>query len=152
MKLRMLNGSHSTLAYLGYLAGHQYVADAIGDPPFRNLIQGLMTDEVMPTLPMPRAELENYRDDLLARFANPALKHRTWQIAFDGSQKLPQRLLGTIRDRLKLGAPIPRLALGVAAWMRYVAGTDESGQPIDVRDPLAPRLRKLADEAGSEPD
>ena len=66
----------------------------------------------------------------------------------DGSQKLPQRFLGTIRDRLKAGAPIPRLALGVAAWMRYVTGTDEEGQPIDVRDPMSARLRSIADEAG----
>src|SRR5690606_21892450 len=70
MKLRMLNGSHSTMAYLGYLSGHQYVADAIGDAAIRTLIHGLMTDEVMPTLPMPRADLEAYRDALLARFSN----------------------------------------------------------------------------------
>src|SRR5690606_12891464 len=85
MKLRMLNGSHSTLAYLGYLAGHQYVADAIADPAIRRLVDRLMSEEVMPTLPMPRADLEAYRDRLLARFANPALQHRTWQIAMDGS-------------------------------------------------------------------
>ncbi|HHY48640.1 MAG TPA: mannitol dehydrogenase family protein, partial [Alphaproteobacteria bacterium] len=145
MKLRMLNGSHSTMAYLGYLAGHEYVADAVGDPAFRRLIHGLMTEEVMPTLPMPRAELERYRDDLLARFANPALRHRTWQIAMDGSQKLPQRLLGTIRERLQAGQGINRLALGVAAWMRYVTGSDEKGGPIDVKDPLATRLRAIAD-------
>ena len=150
MKLRMLNGSHSTLAYLGYLAGHQYVADAIGDPAFRTLIHGLMTDEVMPTLPMVRSELERYRDDLLARFANPSLKHRTWQIAMDGSQKLPQRLLGTIRDRLAAGQGITRLALGVAGWMRYVTGIDEKGDAIDVKDPLAARLRTIADDAGRD--
>ena len=102
------------------------------------LIHGLMTEEVMPTLPMPRADLETYRDALLARFANPALKHRTWQIAMDGSQKPPQRLLGTIRDRPKAGEGGPGftcLALGVAARMRYVTGIDESGQPIEVKGP-----------------
>ena len=150
MKLRMLNGSHSTLAYLGYLAGYQYVAEAIGDPAFRGLIHDLMTDEVMPTLPMGRDELERYRNDLLARFANPALKHRTWQIAMDGSQKLPQRLLGTIRDRLAAGQGISRLALGVAGWMRYVTGIDEKGDAIDVKDPLATRLRTIADGAGGD--
>src|SRR6185295_4426203 len=77
-----------------------------------------------------------------------ALKHRTWQICMDGSQKLPQRLLGTIRDRLAANAPINRLAMGVAGWMRYVTGTDERGQPIDVRDPLSARLRAIADGAG----
>jgi fructuronate reductase len=152
MKLRMLNGSHSTMAYLGYLAGHQYVGEAVADPGIHQLIHGLMTDEVIPTLPMPRPDLEAYRDQLLARFANPALKHRTWQIAMDGTQKLPQRLLGTIRDRLAAGQPFTRLALGVAAWMRYVTGIDEAGQPIDVKDPLSARVRGLADEADANPD
>jgi len=150
MKLRMLNGSHSTMAYLGYLGGYQYVNEAIGDAGIRTLIHGLMTEEVMPTLPMPRAELEAYRDALLDRFANPALKHRTWQIAMDGSQKLPQRLLGTIRDRLAAGQGYTRLALGVAAWMRYVTGIDEQGGAIDVKDPHAGRLRTIADAAGRD--
>jgi len=151
MKLRMLNGSHSSMAYLGYLSGYQYVNEAIADPGIHQLIHGLMTEEAMPTLPMSRATLEAYRDQLLARFANPALKHRTWQIAMDGTQKLPQRLLGTIRDRLAAAQPFPRLALGVAAWMRYVTGIDEAGQPIDVKDPMAVRLREIADGAGQDP-
>jgi len=150
MKLRMLNGSHSTMSYLGYLGGYQYVNEAIADAGIKTLIHGLMTEEVMPTLPMDKAELAAYRDALLARFANPALKHRTWQIAMDGSQKLPQRLLGTIRDRLAAGAPFSRLALGVAAWMRYVTGIDEQGGAIDVKDPHAARLRAIADGAGRD--
>jgi fructuronate reductase len=150
MKLRMLNGSHSTIAYLGYLAGHQYVADAVSDSAFRDLIAALMTDEVMPTLGMERERIEAYRDRLLTRFANPALRHRTWQIAMDGSQKLPQRLLDTIRSRLRGHNRIERLALGVAGWMRYVTGIDENGATIEVRDPMAARLRAIADEAGRD--
>jgi len=149
MKLRLLNGSHSTLAYLGYLAGYETVADTMADPAFVRLIEGLMDEEVTPTLHMPPgADLASYKRALIERFRNPALKHRTWQIAMDGSQKLPQRLLGTVRDRLRDGAPIARLSLGVAAWMRYVTGIDEKGAPIDVRDPMAARLRELADRAG----
>ncbi len=151
MKLRMLNGSHSTMSYLGYLGGKQYVSEAIADPGLRALVHGLMTEEVMPTLPMDRADLESYRDALLARFANPALQHRTWQIAMDGSQKLPQRLLGTIRDRHAAGQGFSRLALGVAAWMRYVTGIDELGNAIDVKDPFAARLRAIADAAAGDP-
>jgi fructuronate reductase len=151
MKLRMLNGAHSTLAYLGYLAGHQFVSEVMEQPEFARLARDLMTNEVMPTLRMPGVDLLKYRDDLLSRFANPALKHRTWQIAMDGSQKLPQRLLGTIRDRLEAGQPISRLALGVAGWIRYVTGVDEAGRPIDVKDPLAARLRAIADGAKGEP-
>jgi fructuronate reductase len=152
MKLRMLNGSHSTLAYLGYLAGYQFVSEAIADPAFHALVYGLMTDEVIPTLPGGLGDLSAYRDALLARFANAALKHRTWQIAMDGSQKLPQRLLGTIRDRLSRGLPFSRAALGVAGWMRYVTGSDERGGEIDVRDPLAGRLAAIARAAEGVPE
>jgi fructuronate reductase len=153
MKLRLLNGSHSTLAYLGYLSGYETVADTMADPAFVRLIEGLMDEEVTPTLHMPPgADLAAYKRALIERFRNPALKHRTWQIAMDGSQKLPQRLLGTVRDRLREGAGISRLSLGVAAWMRYVTGIDEKGAPIDVRDPMAARLREIADGAGGSPE
>jgi fructuronate reductase len=151
MKLRMLNGSHSTLAYLGYLAGYQFVSEAIANPDFHALIHGLMSVEVMPTLPMDAGRLGRYRDALLERFDNPALKHRTWQIAMDGSQKLPQRLLGTIRDRLSNNQPVVRSALGVAAWMRYVTGVDEQGSPIDVKDPMSAQLRDIAESARRDP-
>ncbi|MBO6673939.1 MAG: mannitol dehydrogenase family protein [Rhizobiales bacterium] len=144
MKLRMLNGSHSTLAYLGYLAGDETVADTMADPSFKRLIGDLMTEEIKPTLSMPpEVDLIAYRDALLERFSNAALKHRTWQIAMDGSQKLPQRLLGTIRDRLDSGQSFDRLALGVAAWMRYALGADEQGNAIDVRDPMADDFAKI---------
>jgi len=149
MKLRLLNASHSCLAYLGVLAGYETVAEAVADPAFARFARRLMDEEVTPTLRMPAgAELAGYKAALLARFANPALHHRTRQIAMDGSQKLPQRLLATIRERLDAGAPFERLALGVAGWMRYVAGIDEAGRPIAVQDPLAGRLRELADNAG----
>src|SRR5690606_9319124 len=148
----MLNGSPSTLAYLGYLAGHEHVSDAIADPSFATLIHEMMTEEVMPTLDMPGVDLAAYRDQLLERFANPALKHRTWQIAMDGSQKLPQRLLGTIRDRIAADEEFFRLALGVAGWMRYIVGIDEKGENIDVRDPLALRLMAIAADAGTDPE
>lgn len=145
MKLGMLNGSHSTLAYLGYLAGDETVSDTMADPALRKLIHDLMTHEVMPTLSMPDdVDLPAYRDALLDRFSNTALKHRTWQIAMDGSQKLPQRLLGTIRDQLTARRTIATLSLGVAAWMRYACGTDEQGNGIDVRDPLADTFAQIA--------
>ncbi|MBV6658633.1 MAG: mannitol dehydrogenase family protein [Devosiaceae bacterium] len=146
MKLRMLNGSHSTLAYLGQLAGDETVADTMAEAPFRTLIHDLMTEEVMPTLTMPDGvDLPAYRDALLHRFSNPALRHRTYQIAMDGSQKLPQRLLGTVRDRLAGGHSFDRLALGVAAWMRFATGRREgSGEPYTVQDPMAERFADLA--------
>lgn len=153
MKLRLLNGSHSTLAYLGYLSGYQTVAEAMNDAALAHLISDLMEFESAPTLHMPSGtDVAAYRASLLARFRNPALKHRTWQIAMDGSQKLPQRLLGTARDRLNQGQAIERIALGVAAWMRYVTGVDERGEPIDVRDPLAARFKEIVAAAGCDTD
>lgn len=152
-KLRLLNGAHSTLAYLGYLAGYETISDAMADPAFASLARGLMDEEVTPTLAAHGVgDVTSYKQQLLDRFRNAALRHRTWQIAMDGSQKLPQRLLGTARERLAAGAPIARLALAVAGWMRYVAGVDERGLPIDVRDPLAARLKEIAAAAGPDPE
>ena len=124
----------------------------MADPSLRTLIHEFMTDEVMSTLPGGFCDLAVYRDALLERFGNPALRHRTWQIAMDGSQKLPQRLLGTIQQRLALGLPVRRAALGVAAWMRYVTGVDERGNKIDVRDPLASRLQGVSRSSDGRPD
>jgi len=149
-KLRLLNGSHSIIAYLGYLAGFDKVAEAM-QSPLAEFIKDLMVEEIAPTLPIIKGnDLNTYQAALLQRFRNPALKHRTWQIAMDGSQKLPQRLLGTIRDRLKHNGSIERLCLGVAAWMRYVYGQDEKGDKIDVRDPMAPIFAEIATKTGPD--
>ncbi|MBP7000507.1 mannitol dehydrogenase family protein [Amaricoccus sp.] len=148
MKLRMLNGTHSSLAYLGYLAGHETIAETVADPVFAGFVRGLWAGEIIPALtPPPGVDLGGYAAALFERYANPAIRHRTWQIAMDGSQKLPQRILGTIAESLAAGRPAPGLILAVAAWMRYVGGVDEKGAPIEVRDPLAERLRALSDGA-----
>ena len=145
MKLRLLNASHSTMAYLGYLAGYATIAQTIGDPAFARLVRALMDAEMTPTLSLPPGvDLTAYKDALIARFGNPALKHTTYQIAMDGSQKLPQRLLAPARRRLAAGQPIGRIALAVAGWMRYAAGVDEAGNPIAVQDPLADTLKQRA--------
>lgn len=143
MKLRMLNGSHSFLAYLGYLAGYQHINDCMGDPAYRQAAHRLMLDEQAPTLTVKEADLPGYADQLIARYANPALKHRTWQIAMDGTQKLPQRMLESVRWHLEHGGSYRLLALGVAGWMRYVSGVDDAGQPIEVKDPMAAQLREV---------
>ena len=151
MKLRLLNGAHSTLAYLGYLSGHETVAQASADPLIAALLRRLWA-EVIPTVPAPEGvDLHAYTQALLERFRNPAIRHRTWQIAMDGSQKLPQRLLGSIRDTLARGLPVDALCLGVAGWMRYVMGVDETGAPIEVKDPLAAEFRAVMEKAGRDP-
>ncbi|WP_299932466.1 mannitol dehydrogenase family protein [uncultured Pelagimonas sp.] len=153
MKLRCLNGTHSTLAYLGYLAGYQTIAETVADPAFAKLCEILWRDEIIPTVPEPEGEdLTAYCATLLARYRDTSIQHKTWQIAMDGSQKLPQRLLGTIRENLDKGVVPSGLCLAVAAWMRYVGGIDEKGQAIDVRDPLADRLKSVSDQANSAAD
>ena len=152
MKLRLLNGSHSTLAYLGYLAGHATIAQAAGDPLLGRLVARQMAEEIVPTLASPPGtDLAHYCATLLVRFRNPALPHRTAQVAMDGSQKLPQRLLGTVRDRLAGGGSIRHLTLAVAGWMRYAGGVDEHGARIDVADPLAARYAEIAAAAHGDP-
>jgi fructuronate reductase len=144
MKLRLLNGSHSSIAYLGQLAGWQTVADAIAAPELRAHISALM-DEVATTLTLPPSvNLHSYRDALLARFANPALRHRTAQIAMDGSQKLPQRLFTPALARIAAGQRAPRIALGVAAWLRFLQGRADDGSTLALDDPQADRLRTAA--------
>lgn len=145
MKLRMLNGSHSFLTYLGYLAGFQHISDCMQDSAFREAAYRLMMNEQAPTLRITNVDLSRYAASLIERFANPALKHRTWQIAMDGSQKLPQRMLEGIREHLARGSDWPLLALGVAGWMRYVSGVDDAGATIDIRDPLSEKIRLLVE-------
>lgn len=144
MKLRMLNGSHSFLAYLGYLGGYETIAETMTNPAYRKAALALMLDEQAPTLAMPEGtDLVKYAHLLIERFSNPALRHRTWQIAMDGSQKLPQRMLDPLRIHLANGGGYRHLILGVAAWMRYVGGVDEQGAAIEVVDPLAGEYQRI---------
>jgi len=153
MKLRLLNGAHSALAYLGFLGGCETIGDAVADGALCGLVARLWREEIIPVLPAPPGvDLGAYTDQLMARFANPAVRHRTWQIAMDGSQKLPQRLLDTVRERRAAGLAYPCLALVVAAWIRYVGGLDEQGRAIDVRDPLAAELQEALRSAGEDAD
>ncbi|PJI92350.1 fructuronate reductase [Yoonia maricola] len=136
MKLRMLNGAHSALAYLGSLAGFATVADAVADETVAAYLQVLWHEEIIPTLKVPPdTSLEDYAAALMSRFANPGIQHRLSQIAMDGSQKLPQRLLGTIEDRLAHGGRIDALLLALAGWIAYTANQSDDA------DPMAAKLR-----------
>ena len=138
LKLRMVNASHSALAYLAADAGVATVDAAMRMPHMRRYLQRLMRDEIAATLgDIPGVDLAAFQAQLLARFANPALAHQTHQIAMDGSQKIPQRWLGTVADRLARGQPLPLLALAIAAWLRYLAGSDEAGLAYSIHDPAA---------------
>jgi len=142
MKLRMLNGAHSALAYLGCLAGHVTVAEAVGDPVLSRFLHHLWSVEVAPGLrPPPGTDPAGYARVLHDRFANPAIRYLTEQVASDGSLKLPQRILAPLAENRAAGRPSAGLTLVVAAWIRYLAGRNEAGAPITVRDPLAGRLQ-----------
>lgn len=148
LKLRMINGTHSTLAYLGLIAGFATVDEIIAQPVLRHYIAALMHEEIEPTLPViPGLDLTVYRERLLKRYANSALQHSVYQIAMDGSQKLPQRLLDTIRDRICAGESIKRLALAVAAWFNYLRSVDDAGNTFEIQDPLAEKLSELRAQA-----
>ena len=137
-KLRMLNGAHSALAYIGLGRGHAYVHQAIADPAIRSVIESLMRDEAAPTIDAaPGQNLAAYADALLDRFANPALDHRLIQIAMDGSQKIPQRWLETLAWHQRRGTRCPSLLAAIDAWIAFLRG---GAFPID--DPLADRLRE----------
>ncbi len=142
-KLRLLNGAHSAVAYLGALSGHEHVHEAVAVPAFRAYVEALW-DEAQTTLnPPPGLDMAAYRAELMARFSNSALMHRTRQIAMDGSQKLPQRLLAGAAERLAADQGIEAMALGVAAWMRWQEGVTEQGETVVVDDPLASRIAEL---------
>ena len=149
-KLRLLNGVHSTLAYVGLLKGLETVFEAASDPQLAGLATDLMARDIIPTLTPPRGlDLAVYAEAILARFRNPEIRHLLSQIAWDGSQKLPFRILGTVSDALAAGRPVERLALPLAAWMLFVRRQTAAG--LALVDPLAGRLAQIAATCTGEP-
>ena len=152
-KLRMLNGCHSTLAYVGLALDYESVAEAMTDPVLARFIEQMMRQDMAASLsPTPGLDRAAYADQILARFRNPAIVHKLAQIAWDGSQKLPIRLLQPIGEALAAGRPVERLAVGVAAWMQFVRRQAVRDAPIT--DPLAQLLvsvgRSCSGEAASD--
>ncbi|MGN6376855.1 MAG: mannitol dehydrogenase family protein [Sphingomonas sp.] len=141
-KLRLLNGAHSTLAYLGLLRGHVSVHDAMGDAPLAQFVEAMMAEEIAPMLPAVEGlDLADYRRAVLARFRNPAIVHNLAQIAQDGSQKLPYRLYDTIIANRRAGKLPRRAIVAVAAWLAFVVRRAEAGTSII--DPLGDVLADL---------
>ncbi len=152
LKLRVLNGVHSTLAYLGALAGCATIAEAIELPGMRGYLREMIARDVAPTLTPPAGvDVAEYAGSVLHRFGNPATLHRTLQIAMDGSQKLPQRLLAPAADRRAAGAQPDLLALALAGWLRFAAGVADDGSSLPLNDPLAAEIRAALDTAGGDP-
>ncbi|WP_457951128.1 mannitol dehydrogenase family protein [Pseudarthrobacter sp. alpha12b] len=137
-KLRLLNASHSMLAYLGLAAGKETISDAVAVDSYRFACRRMMLEEALPSISLPAGlDGEQYCDEVLRRFANPALGHTTAKVGSDGSQKVGLRLLTTARGTLDAGREPKWAALAVAAWMHHVATTPET----DLNDPLAKELQ-----------
>lgn len=142
-KLRLLNGAHSAIAYLGAIAGIERVDQFVAEAGRRAYVERLWDEAATTLMAADALDIPAYRHALMRRMANAALEHRTSQIAIDGSQKLPQRLLASIARRRAQGLPAAALSLAVAAWMRWQAGSTEAGETYEVNDPLAPALAAL---------
>jgi fructuronate reductase len=142
-KLRLLNGAHSTLAYLGLLTGHETVAAAMGDAQLAAFVERLMREDIQAMVPPPPGfDVGNYIGDILERFRNPSMHHALAQIAWDGSQKLPFRILATIRDAIVAQRPLGRLCVPVAAWLQFVRRAQRDGRALV--DPLGDVLLAIA--------
>lgn len=141
-KLRLLNGAHSSLAYLGLAAGHDTVAQAMNDATIASFVRQLMVEDIAPAVVAPRGlNVPEYIESVLRRFRNPALSYQLAQIAGDSSQKLPFRLLGTVLDAVEAQRPLDRLCLPIAAWFHFVCRKARGRERLN--DPLAQQLLEI---------
>ena len=142
--MRVLNGAQSSLSYLGVLAGLEHTFDDIADPLLQAFVRRMLIEESLPTLrPVPGVDAGRYVEQSLDRLRNTAIRHRNHQIATDGSQKIVQRLLNPIAERLRRGQGIELLSVPVAAWMVYlIRSSNRFGKSWTVSDPYADADRR----------
>jgi fructuronate reductase len=152
MKLRMLNGSHSMLAYAGYMSGRTYVRDVMASGHLSILVQRHLHAAAATLEPLEGIDFAEYADALLERFANPEIAHETYQIAMDGSQKMPQRVFMPALKAIDLAADLKPFAFATAAWMRYTLGRKDDGTRYELRDPAADKLAKAVEGQSSAHD
>jgi mannitol 2-dehydrogenase len=152
MKLRLLNGSHQAMAYLGTLAGYTFMHDVCQDPLFRRFLLDYMDREATPTLPpVPGIDLEKYKADLIGRFSNPNMRDTLARLAAESSDRIPKFLLPVLRSNLAAGGDIRCSVAVLAGWARYAEGVGEDGRPIEVVDPRRDRLMAAARRQAEEP-
>ncbi|MEY4981222.1 MAG: hypothetical protein RL174_560 [Actinomycetota bacterium] len=145
MKLRLLNASHQGLTYFGYLSGYRYAHEATSDPAIANFLLKYMRNEATPTLlPVPGVDLTAYQNQLIERFSNPEVKDTLARLCAESSDRIPKWLVPVIRERLAQGGDVALSAAIVASWARYAEGIDETGEPINVVDPLKDELIPIA--------
>jgi fructuronate reductase/mannitol 2-dehydrogenase len=152
MKTRLLNAGHCALGYLGSLAGYASIDRVMADPVLAEYVTQMMDVEVTPLLPPPDGiDLGEYKRTLLQRFANPAIADDLSRLCRRGSTKMPHHLLPSLRQAVAEGRPHALLTLAVAAWFRYLRGTDPAGRQIHIDDPRADLLQALACAGGTDP-
>jgi fructuronate reductase len=149
-KLRLLNGAHSTLAYVGSLAGHETVSGAMNDAALAGFVRRMMIEDIRSGLAAPAGlNLDQYIEAVLRRFRNPTIRHLLSQIAWDGSQKLPFRILPTVSENLAAGRSVARLTVPLAAWFHFIRRQVKHQRQIV--DPLAEQLAGLASKCNGDP-
>lgn len=152
LKLRTLNGVHSTLAYLGALADVETISETLALPGAESFARWLIAEQIAPSLTPPDGQdTVAYGEGVLERFHNPGIRHRCLQIAMDGSQKLPQRLFATIADLAEAHVDLDLIALPLAAWTRFCAGRSDDGAELPLDDPLKDVIRQSLAAAGGNP-
>ena len=152
MKIRILNGGHASIAYIGGLLDVHFVHDAMNHPLVGGFFAKVENDEIMPTVPpVPGVRLEDYYKLIHRRFSNPKIADTIPRLAFDGSNRQPKFIVPVARDRLKDGAGVNGLALESALWCRYCFGTTESGKAIAANDPSWDLLTAKARQAKADP-
>ncbi|WP_111979169.1 mannitol dehydrogenase family protein [Algibacillus agarilyticus] len=138
-KLRVLNGLHSTLAYAGSLAGHKTVYEAVSNPLLEQFLVNLLSECIIPSLKAPAGlNLEQYANDILNRFKNPKIAHLLEQIAGDGSQKIPVRIVTPLIENLAQDRAIEPLCDVVCAWILFVQNKAKTNETLN--DPRADDL------------
>jgi len=138
MKIKLLNGSHLALTYLGFLKGYRYVHETMNDPLFRRYVRTFMDLDVTPQLAaVPGIDLEGYKDTLIERFSNQAIADQLERVCSDGSSKFPKFIVPTLNRLIEDGRSLERAALVVAAWALYLKGVDETGTSYRIPDPRA---------------
>lgn len=149
MKIKLLNGSHLALTYLGFLKGYRFVHETMNDPLFVRYMRAYMDLDVTPQLaPVPGIDLTDYKNTLVARFSNQAIADQLERVCSDGSSKFPKFTIPTINRLIADGQETRRAALVVAAWALYLKGVDENGYTYAIPDPRAEFCQGLvADDA-----
>jgi mannitol 2-dehydrogenase len=151
-KLRLLNASHSAMAYPGQLAGFKYVHEVLENPTYRKFVWQMMQEEVKPLLPeIPGVDIDQYCNTLMERFSNPTIMDQIPRVALNASGKIPQFIIPSIAENIWVTGPFRRLCFVAAAWFIYINGIDDKGNKFEVDDPLREKLQALAKEGGPDP-